>query len=537
MQKMKPLVAIPQLISRTALAAVECRETVVSARTAYLRLKNWDRHLVLQACLWCIILFACCAEASGSDENSGPPNFLIFIADDLNKEYFGCYGNEKTAAPIVSRLAREGMVFDNAFTGQAICATSRSMLYTGKYPLRNGAFMNHSAVFPGTKSICHYLGEMNYDVILCGKSHVKPRDSFPWTVHLHAVSPTKETDKYTRPAMPIGKLDDYFFENAKSKKRPFCVVASSYYPHGEHPEKTEFTAGGINLSRHQAKDNAKTRKMEARFSQAVKNSDDELAALLDLLDKHDLSDNTVVIYVSDHGRFGKWSLYDRGLAVPFVVRWPNVVKPGSRNDALVSFADVLPTILDIAEAEPESDLDGKSFETLLRGQTESHHEYVYGVMTNQGIINAHVFPGRMIRSKQFKYIRNYNTLDAVKRRESAGEKHIAILRMGAEQHPNVPDEELYDLIADPDEKNNLALDPEFQPIKNSLKQELQNWLIAQNDFLKDESAMPLLATAKQYRLDLLSHPKNKVTLPDGMRNSLDDYPFYRHKPAIKSKTQ
>jgi uncharacterized sulfatase len=465
---------------------------------------------------------------SYANESGERPNFLVFIVDDLNKEYYGCYGHPKTASPTVDRLASEGMVFDNAFTGQAICATSRSMLYSGKYPLRNGSFMNHTAVYEGTRTVCHYLQELNYDVILCGKSHVKPASAFPWTHAMHHPKPKGDQQAKANRSMPLDKLESYFEQNKGHKRRPFCVFASSHYPHGEHPERTSFSADSIAVTRFHA-DTAKNRKSEARFSQAIKYSDDELSRSLELLDKYNHTDNTIVIFVSDHGRFGKWSVYDRGLNVPFVVRWPGVVKSGSRSDALVSFADVLPTMLEVAGADHVSDFDGKSFLPVLKGTTQSHQKYVYGVMINQGIINAHVFPGRTIRSEQYRYIRNYNTLAAVERREAAGEKHTEILRMGAEKYPDVPEEELFDVIADPEEKHNLADHPQHQEVKKELQQELQNWLIAQNDFMKNEGAMPFLATHKQYRLDVLSHPKNKVELPERLKHSLDGYKFYEHQ--------
>ena len=477
-----------------------------------------------------LALSACPFETSMlvADETDGPPNFVIFIADDLNKEYYGCYGNANTASPTVSRLAKEGMVFDNAFTGQAICATSRSMLYTGKYPLRNGSFMNHTGVYRGTRSVCHYLQAADYDVILCGKSHVKPASAFPWTITMQVEEPVGDPNMYTRPAMPVDKLDAYFAASNQQNGRPFCVMASSYYPHGEHPKKTTFSADSVELTRFQ-KDSAKTREQEARFNQAIKNSDDEFAKLLALLEKYRLTDNTVVIYVSDHGRFGKWSIYDRGLGVPLVVRWPDAVKAGTRTDALVSLADVLPTILDIAGVSPPDDLDGKTFKPLLKGLADTHQEYVYGVMTNQGIINAHVFPGRMVRSKQYKYIRNYNATEVLNRGNAANEKHFAFLQMGADQHPDVPEEELYDVSIDPAERTNLAADRAYSKVKMKLRNLLQQWLVAQNDFLKDENAMPLLATNKQFRLDVLSHPKCSIELPAALKNSLDGHTFYKHQ--------
>lgn len=468
----------------------------------------------------------------GADARADQPNenvnFLIFVADDLNKEYYGVYGNEMTASPTVSQFAKQGMVFDNAFTGMAICSPSRSILYTGKYPLRNGAFKNHSAVYKDTKTVCHYLKDLDYDVILCGKSHVSPASAFPWTQEMHSDEPAGDPTMYTKPATPLDQLEDYFVENQKDKQRPFCVMATSYYPHGEHPQNTTFSADSIAIMPYQD-DTRRTRESEARFNQAVKNCDEEFERTLALLDKYDLAENTVVIYASDHGRFGKWTVYDRGLTVPMVVRWPGVVQPGSRSDALVSFADLLPTMVDVAGGDSVSDFDGKSLVPLLTGKTDSHHEYVYGVMTNQGIINAHVFPGRMIRSERYKYIRNYNTLETVERKEKEGQPYTEFLRMGAEQHPGVLAEELFDVLKDPYEKNNLATDPAYQEIKSELKQKLQQWLVAQNDFLSDEGSMPFLATNKQFRLDLLSHPKNTVDLPSNLKNALDGYDFYIHR--------
>ncbi len=478
--------------------------------------------------LFLIVVIECSLVHAEPITRSSRPNFLIFIADDLNKEYFKCYGNKHTAAPTTSRLAAEGMVFDSAFTGQAICTPSRAMLYTGKYPLRNGAFMNHSHVFEGTRSVCHYLRDASYNVILCGKSHVNPDSAFPWTIAMDSVEPAGDPAMYTRPTMPLDRVETYLANKSNDDERPFCIMASSFYPHGEHPQNTNFTADSISVTRFQ-EDNRRTRQSEARFSQAVQNSDDELSQMLGLLEKYGLSRNTMVIFASDHGRFGKWSVYDKGLNVPFIVRWPGVVKAGTRTNALISFADVLPTMLELAGAEPVEDLDGRSFLSLLNGSTTTHQDYVYGVMTNQGIINAHVFPGRMIRSKRYKYIRNYNAMEVVERRERAGEKWIDFLRMGAEQHPGVPEEELFDILNDPEEQNNLAADPNYREIKADLKKKLQDWLVAQNDFLRLEGHMPFLATQKHFRLDLLSHPKNRVVLPSSLKHSLDGYEFYTHQ--------
>ncbi len=156
---------------------------------------KWGFVLIL--CLVCCTTRA--ADQLGGKSGEQPVNVVFFLADDVNKEYYGCYGHPNTPAPTLSEFAKQGMVFDRMFTGQAICAPSRSMAYTGKYPLRNGAFKNHTQVYPSTKTIYHFMKDLDYDVILCGKSHVSPKGSFPWTVEMESVEPTGDKSTYTRP--------------------------------------------------------------------------------------------------------------------------------------------------------------------------------------------------------------------------------------------------------------------------------------------------------------------------------------------------
>ena len=104
----------------------------------------------------------------------------MIFGDDINKFAFGCYGNPVARTPHIDQLAKEGMRFENMFTASPSCAPSRAVLYTGLYPIRNGAHPNHSSVKPGTKSIAHYMSALGYRVILLGKRHAFPLDSFPF---------------------------------------------------------------------------------------------------------------------------------------------------------------------------------------------------------------------------------------------------------------------------------------------------------------------------------------------------------------------
>ena len=135
------------------------------------------------------------------------PNIVIIIADDHGLEDSGCYGNTVVQTPNIDRLASEGMKFNRAFTATAMCAPSRSMLYTGLFPHRNGAHPNHSSIRAGVRTLPHYMSELGYQTALAGKTHIKPRASFPF--------------EYVK----LDGVDEYL---AKVGGEPFCLVIATH---------------------------------------------------------------------------------------------------------------------------------------------------------------------------------------------------------------------------------------------------------------------------------------------------------------------
>ena len=123
------------------------------------------------------------------------------------------------------------------------------------------------------------------------------------------------------------------------------------------------------------------------------------------------NDNTVFIYASDHGISGKWGVYEKGLKTPFVIRWPKKIKPNSKSDALLSFVDIMPTILDIAGIDIPNNIDGNSFLNIFNQNHQEINEYIYGLATRQNVRGAKVFPSRSIRDNRYKYILNFNSLE------------------------------------------------------------------------------------------------------------------------------
>ncbi len=420
---------------------------------------------------WLLVLLAARSEAAEK------PNFVFFLSDDHSKADYGCYGFPVDLTPTVDRLAREGLVFDRMFTAQAVCAPSRAVLFTGMDPIRNGLFVQHGSCRPGTRTVYDALTRLGYDVSLIGKMHVKPDTVFHW-----GTPPPILAKK-----LSMDQLDSFLAEHVD---KPFCLFLGSRYPHGPYPKKTKFPKSEV--VPHPYMKDAAERNL-AGYYDHIAEEDRELARVLDLLDQHGLSQNTVFLYSSDHGggKDAKFTVYDRGLGVPFIVRWPGKIEPG-RTSALASYADVLPTMVEIAGGSPLAGIDGKSFAAVLQNPALPHRDHVFGLMTQQGVHNTHVFPRRSSRGPRFHYIRNFNTLEKIARDEQAGKQVNPFYRLGAEMHPDTPEEQLFDTQADPWELHNLAADPGYAETKERLKRAMFEWMEQQNDFLATREEIPFL---------------------------------------------
>ena len=420
-----------------------------------------------------IVLFSFfCLQAQDS---STTPNFIFYLADDQDLLDYGVYGNPKVHTPAVDALAKEGMRFTNFYTSQAICAPSRSQIFTGMYPLKNGCMANHLPVKPNLKTVIDYMKAEGYEVVLAGKGHVKPNSVFQWSKYFKSVD-----HRY----LPIDQLENYL-ENVK---KPFCVFVTSDFPHGPYPKISEYTNEDIHRLPY---DRGNFRKFKTGYYQNIRDDNAQLEQVLEIVKANGFVNNSIFIYASDHGISGKWGVAEQGLKVPFIVRWPGVVEANSVSETMLNFVDILPTFLDIIGADIPQDLDGKSFQSTLKGNSDPIREYIFSLATKQNIQKCKVFPSRAIRGKRFKFIRNYNSIEVVESNYGSNPVVNAFIKKGAESFPNIPFEELYDLEVDPYQEQNLINNPEYLEQKNRLSLALENWMIAQNDFLIHKK-MPLI---------------------------------------------
>jgi arylsulfatase A-like enzyme len=467
------------------------------------------KYFVLISIIFYLPSSSCKAKELPSEKDNSQPNIIFYLADDQDKLDYGCYGNDKIHTPAVDRLAKEGMKFNNAFTGQAICAPSRSQLYTGNYPLKNGCFLNHIACKKDQKSVATYLHALGYEVILAGKSHVKPAKVFCWDKEWRPVKIKGQPRHY----LPLDSIRKYLTEMEK----PFCMFVTSEYPHGPYFEAKGESSDDYKFYpfSESGKDEAHKLKRMAGYYRNVEEDNTQLEKVLDWVDK---DSNTLFIYSADHGFTGKFTVYDRGLNIPFVARWPGVIKPNSTSDVMIHYTDVLPTFVDLAGGKIPENIDGVSFLSALKGNTKEIHEYVYGVRTNQNIQQTAVFPSRMIRGKKYKYIRNFNSIEVVKNNYGSNKYINGLLQLSAEKFKNVPYEELYDIEEDPYEMNNLARNPDQKKIKKKLVKELYKWMKEQGDILVKENYMPLLKPT----LHSLDQSNKFKKVPEHLENKLEN---------------
>ncbi len=446
------------------------------------------------------------------------PNVVFFLADDQSLFDHTVYGNDRAPTPVTDAFAKEGLVFEKAFTGQAICAPSRSMLYSGLYPIRNGCFINHTSIRSGVKTLPDYLKSLGYDVILAGKSHVKPASQFKWTDSFEPV----QHEGLPRASIPLEEMEAYFSE----VDGPFCMMVTSEYPHGPYFENSPFGPDEVSLPPF-AKADEGSRKYAARYYASIAEKEREFAAVLELLDKHDLTENTIVFYSDDHGvSRGKFTVYDSGLNVAFMVGWHGIIEPG-RTEALTSFADFVPTVIELAGGEVPKGLDGKSLLSVLEGKNQKQHAYVYGVTHNQGIQNRHVFPQRSVHDGRYHYIFNFNSMERIERDRADGKAVDYFLERGAGKHANQPEEELFDTQKDPHEMTNRAQDPELGSVKARLKKELFRWMREQGDYLTEKGPIRFLQV-KQHELDEQA-PKFNYEIPEEMVGALKGMKRDPHK--------
>lgn len=424
-----------------------------------------------------MLLLSAAPVRTQADEPARKPNFVFIIADDCTVWDIACYGGQ-AKTPNMDRLAAEGLRFTRCFQAAPICSPTRHNLLTGLWPVTSGAYPNHTMVKKGTRSIAHYLQSEGYRVALSGKRHIAPRASFPF----------EYSGKKNNPDMAaIGRL----LAECRESRTPFCLFACSNEPHSpwNKGDASQYELEDLVLPPYFV-DSPTTRRNFRAYLAEITYFDAQVGEVLSLLDQHGHRDNTLVMVVSEQGSsfpFAKWTCYGMGLQSACVVRWPGEVAAGRTSHAMIEYIDVVPTFLEAAGARVPESLQGRSFLDVLRGRTDRHKEYSFGLMTTRGINSGSDHFGiRTVFDGRFRYIwnltpevefRNACTESKVfgewMRKAEAGDAAAAALVHRYRRRPAI---ELYDVRADRYEQKNLADDPRLDQRKAELRARLLDWM-------------------------------------------------------------
>lgn len=423
------------------------------------------------------------------------PNILIILADDCTFNDLPVYGGQNAKTPNIDRLASEGLTFNRAFVSSAMCQPCRAELYTGQYPQRNGCAWNHSASRPGTRSLPQYLAPQGYRTGIAGKVHVLPEASFPFE-SVPGFDPSC-TRNPTR-AHDLSGVREFISHDAK---HPFCLVVALTEPHVPWVmgDASAYPPAKLKLPSNIA-DTPKTRQDFAAYLAEITYMDQQVGEILAALDQSGMAQKTLVLFTSEQGsQFpgNKWTCWNTGLHTALIARWPGQISSGKRTDALVQYADVTPTLIDLLGGESSPALEGRSFAAVLRGEKSTHRDFAYGVHNN--IPEGPAYPVRSITDGEWHYIRNLTPS------EIYIEKHLMGVQGGgalnnpywptwvssaADKPANYnlvkryiarPAEELYHTGKDPYEMTNLIHRPEHLEIQAKLSAQLDAWMREQND--------------------------------------------------------
>lgn len=428
--------------------------------------------------------------AADESQSVERPNILWITCEDLTP-LIGCYGDDFATTPNIDQLAREGVRYTNAFAMASVCSPARSCLITGVYPVTLGTQSLRSEVPMPDQIRCfsEYLRDAGY----------------------YCTNNVKEDYQFKTPPTAWDESSKKAHWRNGPKGKPFFSVFNSMLTHQSRVRMRgkEIAAQTRTLTdemRHSVDsvpvppyypDTPEVRRDMANLYDLVTAMDLWTGKLLKELEEDGLADNTIVFFYSDHGtgmpRHKRW-LYDSGLHVPLVVRFPkkyahlSPVAAGESTDRLVSFVDFAPTVLSLAGLEIPSAMHGTAF---LGPKAGKPRDCVFAIRDR---VDEVIEVSRAIRTDRYKYIRNYMphrpvmqvgdysergpTRQAIRRLGKAGQLQGTAAIM---TKPSKPIEELFDLQKDPLELNNLVGDPAHRQILIELRTRLWDWMLEKHD--------------------------------------------------------
>ena len=441
------------------------------------------------------------------------PNILYIMSDDHASHAISAYGSKINKTPNIDRVARGGMRLNNVFCTNSICTPSRGAILTGQYSHITGVKTLADPLDGARQNVAKLLQAGGYRTAIFGKWHLHndPTGFDDWRILpgqglYHDPVFIEKGAKKKYPGYVTDLITDFTLDwlKGRDKAKPFFLCCHHKAPHrawqpdAKHarmyedvtiPEPDNLyddysnrSKGAFNarmrVGEHMTKTDVKTdlppdlkgnalRKWAYQlyikdYLRCVASVDDNVGRLLDYLDSEKLAEDTIVIYTSDqgfflgdHGWYDKRFMYEESLRMPFLIRYPRAIKPGSVNSDMVLNVDFAPMFLDYAGLKIPPDMQGRSFRGVVEGRTprdwRTSMYYRYWMHLSDHYVPAHYG----VRTMRYKLIYYYGK---------------ALGASNAIDTPTEPEWELFDLEKDPREMRSVYDDPAYQPVVKELKQ-------------------------------------------------------------------
>ncbi len=442
--------------------------------------------------------------------NTGFRNVVFIIGDDHSTKVLGAYGNKIVRTPNLDKMAKQGVLFSHAYVNSPVCSPSRQSIITGKYPHASGVSLLATPFPEEQVSIADYLTPLGYKSAIIGKNHFNGESNHGFELkiqrkdymeHIKAHPPRVAPESVrSRPqwkpfrdpaniwlnaeALPSACYDEdepgtFYAKKAvefinTNRNDPFCLWLGFEEPHSPFnfpieyankydPEKMPLPTGSPEDDRwipaifKDLTDEEKKGIISAYYT-SVEYLDKNVGLVLDALDKAGLSENTLVIYIGDHGyllndhkRFEKHMMWEEAVKAPLIVRGGKAFQNGKVESAMTEFVDLFPTIVEALGEKPLADIHGKSLYPLLLGKTDKHRDHVFSEFLPDNKV--------MIRTKEYKYV------------FSTGKEDLAMGYATGFGPPGIT-HQLYDLVRDPGETTDQSRNPAYRKIMAELQKKL-----------------------------------------------------------------
>ena len=465
-------------------------------------------HTIKSSIVSLFILFFSCSNRLKTDIK---PNVLWLVAEDLGP-YLPSFGDSTVATPNLDRLAKEGVRYNNVFSVSGVCSPSRSAIVTGMYPTSIGAHhMRTLSQQPAAKE----RGLMNYEVV--PPPNVKMVSQILREEGYYCTNNKKEDYQFYKSVLAWDESSIFAHWRNRPQDSNFFSIFNFGVTHESNLwdswhrqfdldpfppdrnvgkwweqfagiEKPLYVSENIDLNiPPYLPDNSIVRKDMLRMYSNIVEMDEKVGLIVDQLEEDGLLEKTIIVFYTDHGGplpRQKRLLYDSGIKVPMIIRYPNKVRAGEVDERMISFVDFAPTLLSLIEIEPPDYYHGSPFEGIFKSKNE--RKYIHAAADR---FDEYYDQIRAVRDKRYKYLRNYkpdkpyylpleyrqkmNTMQELLHLEKEGELNESQLQWFRKSKP---EEELFDTFNDPHELRNLANNTSLKEKLNELKNECDKWI-------------------------------------------------------------